>query len=425
MEQNNFLPSLEKNISQIKIESRTQASEKHPNRNEDAILIDYKNNTFGVFDGMGGNDLGDKASRMAKDFVTFGLSEMPKNISVDDKKDYLNDLLTGTNKLIIDQAKEDGTNMGTTAVVGLIHEENGVRQAIIASVGDSRAYLYRDGVLQQITIDDDMARFELKNDINKIKEVQKKLANTENPEEDFKDDEYMNNLYSKRNMISAHLGEIRNFKIQSYVVELKANDRIVFCSDGVTDNLTEKQTAKILEEKNYTADKLIDKAISISRDTNNPRNKVDDMSLIVVDMPEVNQDKEVIKNQFQQGDRVNVKRSNGNIDSDFIISFINDDKKVATVTSWKNPEEPVLRHASISELEAINKIPESIESAKNIPDLYRYLKSVKNIVGESESYSSTDLINVIDGVESGQYEIKSITRTDGLRDKVKELLKIE
>lgn len=78
MEQNNFLPSAEDNLFTIGIDSQTIASEKHSNQNEDTLLVDYKNNIFGVFDGMGGHTSGEKASRMAKEYVSYGLSEIPR-----------------------------------------------------------------------------------------------------------------------------------------------------------------------------------------------------------------------------------------------------------------------------------------------------------------------------------------------------------
>lgn len=422
MEQNSFLPSLEKNDYPIKIESRTVASERHIDRNEDALLVDYKNNIFGVFDGMGGHASGDKASKMAKDCVSYGLNEMPKDISVEEKMDYFSDVLTETNKLITEKARLDGTDMGTTAVIGVIHENmSGEKQAIIASVGDSRAYLYRDGNLKQITIDDDRVRFELKRNPEKIREIQKKLSGATNPELDL--NEYELSLFKNRNQISAGLGVPQNFMIQTYILDIKFGDRLMFCSDGISDNLTENKIAEIMGNKKNTVNNLIDEAINISRDVSNPRHKIDDISAIIVDIDGTRQDKEINKSQIQLGDRVNVVRSNGKIDSRYKVAHINNEGK-ATVMFMADEENSSIRHISIDSLEKINITPNSIEDAKNIPDLYRYLKSVGSVKGKDRSYSSVDLINIINGVENGQYIPETITRTDGLRNKVKELLKI-
>lgn len=422
MEQNNFLPSQEKKVDVIKIESRTVASENHSSRNEDAILVDYKNNVFGVFDGMGGHSSGDKASNMAKDCVTYGLTEMPNDLSADEKTDYLSDVLAGANKLIIDQAKTDKTDMGTTAVVGLIHKDELKTQAIVASVGDSRTYLYRDGILEQITMDDDAAKYEFRNKISKVKEIQKKLSNVVNPQTDLTDEEQT--FFNRRNQISAALGIPENFRVQTYIVDIKPGDKLLFCSDGLSDNLTENQIATTMSDKKDIASNLINMAIETSRNGFNPRNKKDDMSAIVVEIQKEQLDKESKKSPIQEGDRVNVIRSNGEFNHDYVVTNIGPDN-VATAILKKDNEIISRKNIPLSSLEIINKTPLNIESAKNIPDLYRYLKSVGNVVGKSGTYLSTDLIKIIDGVEKGQYEPNTITRTDGLRDKVKEILKIK
>lgn len=364
MEINNFVPTVEKIDSPFKVDSKTVASEKHPERNEDSLLIDYKNKTyFGIFDGMGGYEDGDKASKMAKDLTEKGLNIMESDMSLNAKKYYVKSILKEANIRVRDEAKKNKTNMGTTAVLGVIHEDvNGNRVAIIESIGDSRAYLYREGRLEQITSDDDLVKvkFEDDKDPNKVREIQEKLSDFNGDLAGLTDEEI--ECFNNRNKISAAIGQMDKFTSQSYTVDLKQGDRLLFSSDGLTDNLPTRQIAFMMDDRNDTASKLVDEARDISRNAEHPRHKKDDISAIVVDV---------------------------NVTNEKII-------------------------------------PVSIDAAKNISDLESYLQSVKIIEGSNGiTYSANDLIKIIDGVSTGKYDIRMITRSGGLREKVKELLKIK
>ena len=412
MEKSNFIPSIEKPLSLIKVDSATIASESHGDRNEDSILIDKKNNFFAVFDGAGGHKDGDKASQMAKECVSYGMDKMPKGLSLEETQDYITDLLAETNKQIGNAARNNKTDMITTAVVAAVVD----KKAIIASVGDSRAYLFSESGLEKITIDDDMARYKNKHDTKKIKEIQKKLANVTNLNALTKEDrEY----FDKRNVITAALGD-QGFHVQTYIVDLKPGNRILLCSDGLTDNLTENQIETLLSDKRKSADHLVDEAYKTSKDIFNVRQKKDDISAIVVEIPS----KEISGESYiKPGDRVNVIRSSGELNSRYKVAFINDNN-VATVTMWLNENDTSVKHIPVAELEKINSVPKTIDEAKNIPDLYRYLKSIGTIDGSKKTYTSEELIKIIDGVENKEFVPELITNTGGLRNKVKELLEI-
>lgn len=64
----------------------------------------------------------------------------------------------------------------------------------------------------------------------------------------------------------------------------------------------------------------------------------------------------------------------------------------------------------------------TIDSAQNLGDLYRALDSRGGLQGSAEFYSSEDLKSVIELVQKGTWPIESVTRTDGLRQKVADLL---
>ena len=70
-------------MPEVRIAAKSVASEKHPVRNEDAFFHQQRSDGLvmaGVFDGVGGLTAGDKASRLAKDYVYGRLSQMKQGI---------------------------------------------------------------------------------------------------------------------------------------------------------------------------------------------------------------------------------------------------------------------------------------------------------------------------------------------------------
>src|SRR4051794_41028675 len=135
--------------------------------NEDNYLVLAEQNLFAVFDGMGGHAAGEVASAIAatevKEFfrLTATDEEATWPFKADRDRTYdENRLLTSVklaNKRILEESDAEGgkrRNMGTTAAVVHFVDRDGVGpKALVAHVGDSRVYLFRDGALQRITID--------------------------------------------------------------------------------------------------------------------------------------------------------------------------------------------------------------------------------------------------------------------------------
>lgn len=271
MEQQSQIPESEIIKDKIRVEFKSVASEKHPDRNEDNIFIDNEKQIFGVFDGVGGIKHGEVASQNCVDQLKIDSQNVPNKITEDDARDFLAEVFFKANKKNFEEGVE------STAVAGIISEENGVKSIIVANVGDSRAYLYRDGVLEQITIDDNLMSYELRYK-EPIKELQSKLNNVIDPEIELNEDEQI--FYNQRNIITASIGN-KEVQTRFYKQDLKIGDKILFCTDGVNDNLTDNEIKEILKENNNEASLLIEKAVNVSK-SNNLRSKRDDMSAIVV-----------------------------------------------------------------------------------------------------------------------------------------------
>ncbi len=112
--------------------------------NEDSYLI--REPLFMVADGMGGAQAGEIASRMATEEFAQARLKPPRGEAT------LRDMIVTANGSIIDHARSDSTaaGMGTTVISALVGDDGAIA---FGHVGDSRAYLLRDGELRRLTDD--------------------------------------------------------------------------------------------------------------------------------------------------------------------------------------------------------------------------------------------------------------------------------
>jgi PPM family protein phosphatase len=117
--------------------------------NEDLAYAGHR--LFVIADGMGGPPAGDLASEIMIQTLR-SLDDEPVESGYDAMV-ALRDGIDAANLGIFDAAEEDAGRQGMgTTVTGLLRAEDGT--FALVHVGDSRGYLFRDGVLSQITIDD-------------------------------------------------------------------------------------------------------------------------------------------------------------------------------------------------------------------------------------------------------------------------------
>ncbi len=265
------------------------ASEKHPDRNEDAVLINPREGFFGVFDGMGGHSSGEVASQTACDYVIAHSSDVSNGTDVETAKTALSKVIVGSDMAV--REISEGSGMGTTAVVLKIHTDmEGKNWALIASVGDSRAYkISVDGVMQQLTVDDDLL-----SESGLSHEEQERIAKKIADAKDAKDlDEVSSGSYRgegyyfrTRNQITRAVGlGVGSPNVYSFIVNKR--DRFLITSDGVHDNLTTSEIEETINESQTpeeVAKNLVQKSIARSREPKEKqmRAKPDDMSAVVI-----------------------------------------------------------------------------------------------------------------------------------------------
>jgi serine/threonine protein phosphatase PrpC len=123
-------------------------------KNEDRYVVDLVNGFFLVADGMGGQDRGEQASGMAAEIIPRILND--RLAAQEQPTDAVKKALAEANEAIVEagRAQPEGRRMGTTAVLAV---QQG-KHVYVAGLGDSRAYLIRDGNIDQLTVDHSVAQ---------------------------------------------------------------------------------------------------------------------------------------------------------------------------------------------------------------------------------------------------------------------------
>lgn len=180
-----------------------------------------------VADGIGGHFGGEVASglaiRILKESLSRALADPDK---ARDHRQILKACFEQVNREIFRQAAQDErlTGMGSTMVAVLLKG----RKALLANVGDCRAYIYRDSSLAQITYD------------HNWKEEQLRAGDM--PEAEI--------LHSPlRNLVTRSLGFEADVDIDTFEVEMLDRDYLLLCSDGLYKPLAKREIAKAFRGK--------------------------------------------------------------------------------------------------------------------------------------------------------------------------------
>jgi serine/threonine protein phosphatase PrpC len=172
-------------------------------RNEDAFICEPP--LFAVADGMGGARAGEVAARLAAAALEEAGTETRGEQGV-------TDLIVEANRRIWERALTDPATagMGTTVTAALVDARSGT--VAVGHVGDSRAYLLRDGTLEQLTTDHSL-----------VAELVQSGVLT--PEEALR--------HPQRSAITRALGTEPSVDVETLTVEGRPGDLYLVCSDGV------------------------------------------------------------------------------------------------------------------------------------------------------------------------------------------------
>ncbi|MBC7925380.1 MAG: serine/threonine-protein phosphatase [Bryobacteraceae bacterium] len=186
--------------------------------NEDYFVVAPSLELFLVADGMGGALAGEHASRLAGDTVATFLEKANEPTA-----EALLHALAEANRKVLRVADSDPQfhGMGTTLTAAFRVGPD----LMLANVGDSRAYLYQDGLLHTITEDQTW-----------INEVGRKLGIGE----------AQLKVHPMRHVLTMAIGVSDTLRIHSYAIPLVPGSQILLCSDGLHGVIEDSMISEIL-----------------------------------------------------------------------------------------------------------------------------------------------------------------------------------
>jgi protein phosphatase len=193
--------------------------------NQDSYYMDPDGRFFIVADGMGGHAGGQEASKIAIDAMTTYLNthwqdSLPSPQLLEEAFFKANDAIMADQ-----QSHQERSDMGTTAVVVLFRDEK--EKVWCANMGDSRIYRLRGKNLKQITEDQTWV-------------AQAVRQNALTPEQA--------RIHPWRHVLSQCLGREDMGAVELVCVEVRPGDRLLLCSDGLTEELPDEEIAPLVAD---------------------------------------------------------------------------------------------------------------------------------------------------------------------------------
>jgi protein phosphatase len=218
-----------------------------------------------VCDGMGGEEAGEFASRIAMQTVIhqFNLLTSPPDARL--IENLLIDWILKAHQAILSDAKQNKSRegMGSTITIVWFVED----AAHIAWVGDSRVYLARQNDLTKPITQDHSWVWE--------NVIGKKYSRSKNEEA---------RLHAESNIILQSLGGFEKPKPSYQFISLQSDDRILVCSDGLNSMLSDDQIAQYLEQKDVNPAELTEQLIQAANNAGGN----DNITVLIADISEAN-----------------------------------------------------------------------------------------------------------------------------------------
>ena len=221
--------------------------------NEDSILVRCPD-LFAIADGMGGEQAGEVASSQA--VHQLGKTDFSK-IPDEEMLPYLQQVIQKINakvwQMTLDKPKLKG--MGTTLTA--LYLNNIGDKGFVGHVGDSRIYLWQDGVLKQVT-----------SDHSYVAEMVRRKQLTPSEAESS----------SQKHVILRAVGATPFVEVDTFEFLLAGSQKLLLCSDGLSNMVTGEQIGKVLADKDVeaAADELLKDALEAGGK--------DNISFIIIDL---------------------------------------------------------------------------------------------------------------------------------------------
>lgn len=186
-------------------------------------VVGARGTVLGVCDGMGGAAAGEVASQLAVDIIYEKLAQGDAPSDRDELARRLVQAVEDAGMRIFNEARADRTRrgMGTTATIAALLDG----RLFVAQVGDSRAYILRNGALVQVTRDQSLV-----NQLIEAGQLTEEEAET----------------FEHNNIILQALGTADTVQVDLTFVDLKKNDTLLLCSDGLSGMIRADEIREVL-----------------------------------------------------------------------------------------------------------------------------------------------------------------------------------
>jgi serine/threonine protein phosphatase PrpC len=211
-------------------------------------------NLFAVADGMGGHVGGEVAARVAINALLSTFTRAPTT-------DGLLSAFSEANRSVWQESQDQSElhGMGTTlTAMALVGGADGRDMIALANVGDSRAYVFSEGNITQVTADHSLA--------------EERMRQGEMTEEEAA-------VHPQRHILTRALGVSPDVEADMWELQLRAGDRIVLCSDGLSNELGLEELGQVLAAEPDPGDaarRLVEAA--------NAHGGADNITVVVVDV---------------------------------------------------------------------------------------------------------------------------------------------
>jgi len=224
--------------------------------NEDAggIFRNKDNQQLSVVaDGMGGHKAGDVASQMVIDYLSEKWQDTTSLVTKEETEEWLSHSIQEVNQQIYRYAQEnvDCAGMGTT-IVAVVFAADFIS---IAHIGDSRCYVYHNQTLRQVTEDHSLV-----NELVRTGQLSKEDA------------EY----HPRKNVLLKALGTDENIVPDVTTEEWHVSDRLLICSDGLSNKMTD-QELEVYLENNVTVEEIAQQLVALA----NERGGEDNITIVL------------------------------------------------------------------------------------------------------------------------------------------------
>ncbi|TGE40128.1 Stp1/IreP family PP2C-type Ser/Thr phosphatase [Desulfosporosinus fructosivorans] len=192
--------------------------------NEDSFLVLSQQGFYAVADGMGGHRAGEVASSTALQELE---KLVPQLLEFEGQalENGLTEAFMHANRVVNDAStnKPENAGMGTTMTVLLVRSNT----AVIAHVGDSRAYLWRDEALTSLTVDHSLV-----GELVRLGQI--------TPEEAEK--------HPQRHVLMRAIGADQEIKVDCRSINIQTGDVFLLCTDGFSNLISDQELAEEFQE---------------------------------------------------------------------------------------------------------------------------------------------------------------------------------